>query len=333
MVMLNDLDRFHLVIDVIDRVPGLAERAAHLRQRDGGAPARRPRVHARARRRRPGDPGLGLAVLNVLVVNAGSTSLKLALVEGETATPVDDFVAADAVGHRIVHFGERGDRRGRRRRPGPRPHRGGRRGRAAPQPARARRARRAPARRFPMCRTSPSPTPPSTGRSRRRRAATRSPPSWARSRGSASTGSPCSRSSSASTRPGSSSAISAAAAPSPPSGTGAPSTRRWATRRSRARRWAPAPARSIRARCSTCSAPGTSVDELDRVAQRGVGPAGARRPRRPVRVLPLHVPPREGGRRDGRRARRSRRARLQRRHRREPRRRPGSGRRPAAPPR
>jgi xylulose-5-phosphate/fructose-6-phosphate phosphoketolase len=32
MVMLNDLDRFHLVMDVIDRVPGLAERAAHLRQ-------------------------------------------------------------------------------------------------------------------------------------------------------------------------------------------------------------------------------------------------------------------------------------------------------------
>jgi xylulose-5-phosphate/fructose-6-phosphate phosphoketolase len=32
MVMLNDLDRFHLVIDVIDRVPRLAERCAHLRQ-------------------------------------------------------------------------------------------------------------------------------------------------------------------------------------------------------------------------------------------------------------------------------------------------------------
>jgi xylulose-5-phosphate/fructose-6-phosphate phosphoketolase len=32
MVMLNDLDRFHLVTDVIDRVPGLAEREAHLRQ-------------------------------------------------------------------------------------------------------------------------------------------------------------------------------------------------------------------------------------------------------------------------------------------------------------
>ena len=32
MVMLNDLDRFHLVVDVIDRVPGLAVRAAGLRQ-------------------------------------------------------------------------------------------------------------------------------------------------------------------------------------------------------------------------------------------------------------------------------------------------------------
>jgi xylulose-5-phosphate/fructose-6-phosphate phosphoketolase len=32
MVMLNDLDRFHLVTDVIDRVPGLAARAGHVRQ-------------------------------------------------------------------------------------------------------------------------------------------------------------------------------------------------------------------------------------------------------------------------------------------------------------
>jgi xylulose-5-phosphate/fructose-6-phosphate phosphoketolase len=32
MVMLNDLDRFHLVMDVIDRVDGLAVRAAGLRQ-------------------------------------------------------------------------------------------------------------------------------------------------------------------------------------------------------------------------------------------------------------------------------------------------------------
>jgi xylulose-5-phosphate/fructose-6-phosphate phosphoketolase len=32
MVMLNDLDRFHLVIDVIDRVPELVDRAGGLRQ-------------------------------------------------------------------------------------------------------------------------------------------------------------------------------------------------------------------------------------------------------------------------------------------------------------
>jgi xylulose-5-phosphate/fructose-6-phosphate phosphoketolase len=32
MVMLNDLDRFHLVMDVVDRVPGLSGHAAGLRQ-------------------------------------------------------------------------------------------------------------------------------------------------------------------------------------------------------------------------------------------------------------------------------------------------------------
>jgi xylulose-5-phosphate/fructose-6-phosphate phosphoketolase len=33
MVMLNDLDRYHLVLDVVDRVTGLGPRAAGLRQR------------------------------------------------------------------------------------------------------------------------------------------------------------------------------------------------------------------------------------------------------------------------------------------------------------
>jgi xylulose-5-phosphate/fructose-6-phosphate phosphoketolase len=33
MVMMNDMDRFHLVMDVIDRVPGLGQRAASVRQR------------------------------------------------------------------------------------------------------------------------------------------------------------------------------------------------------------------------------------------------------------------------------------------------------------
>ncbi|MBS2963802.1 phosphoketolase family protein [Actinocrinis puniceicyclus] len=50
MVMLNDLDRYHLVIDVIDRVPGLAVRGAHLRQAMIDARAR-----ARAYTREVGD--------------------------------------------------------------------------------------------------------------------------------------------------------------------------------------------------------------------------------------------------------------------------------------
>jgi acetate kinase len=45
--------------------------------------------------------------MRVLVVNAGSTSLKLHLVEGDDAEAVDSFVPADAVGHRIVHGGRR----------------------------------------------------------------------------------------------------------------------------------------------------------------------------------------------------------------------------------
>jgi len=45
--------------------------------------------------------------VDVLVVNAGSTSLKLHLVRGDESRQVDDFVAADAVGHRVVHGGRR----------------------------------------------------------------------------------------------------------------------------------------------------------------------------------------------------------------------------------
>jgi xylulose-5-phosphate/fructose-6-phosphate phosphoketolase len=50
MVMLNDLDRFHLVIDVIDRVPGLAASAAQLRQDMVDA-----RIKARAYTREHGE--------------------------------------------------------------------------------------------------------------------------------------------------------------------------------------------------------------------------------------------------------------------------------------
>jgi acetate kinase len=44
---------------------------------------------------------------SVLTVNAGSTSLKLRLVEGEESRPVESFEPADAVGHRVVHGGPR----------------------------------------------------------------------------------------------------------------------------------------------------------------------------------------------------------------------------------
>jgi xylulose-5-phosphate/fructose-6-phosphate phosphoketolase len=50
MVMLNDLDRFHLVVDVIDRVPGLSESSAHLRQEMMDA-----RLRARAYTREQGE--------------------------------------------------------------------------------------------------------------------------------------------------------------------------------------------------------------------------------------------------------------------------------------
>jgi acetate kinase len=45
--------------------------------------------------------------LRVLVVNAGSTSLKLHLVEGAESSPVETFVECDTVGHRVVHGGPR----------------------------------------------------------------------------------------------------------------------------------------------------------------------------------------------------------------------------------
>jgi xylulose-5-phosphate/fructose-6-phosphate phosphoketolase len=50
MVMLNDLDRFHLAMDVIDRVPALGSRAAELRQRMADE-----RVRCRAYTRQEGE--------------------------------------------------------------------------------------------------------------------------------------------------------------------------------------------------------------------------------------------------------------------------------------
>ncbi|MFG3442956.1 phosphoketolase [Nonomuraea sp. NPDC047897] len=50
MAMLNDIDRYHLVMDVIDRVPGLGASEAHLRQRMSDA-----RLRARAHTREFGE--------------------------------------------------------------------------------------------------------------------------------------------------------------------------------------------------------------------------------------------------------------------------------------
>ena len=56
IVMLNDLDRFHLVMDVIDRVPSLGSRAATLRQQMSDA-----RLAARAYTRQHGEDDPAIA--------------------------------------------------------------------------------------------------------------------------------------------------------------------------------------------------------------------------------------------------------------------------------
>ena len=81
MVVMNDMDRFHLVMDVIDRVPGLAERAGQLRQRMVDTLVQAPRLDPGARRGPARGPQLDLVCIavmtRVLVVNAGSSSLKV----------------------------------------------------------------------------------------------------------------------------------------------------------------------------------------------------------------------------------------------------------------
>jgi acetate kinase len=63
-----------------------------------------PGPHARPWRGRPRDRQLDLAVLTV---NAGSTSLKLHLVQAGESRSVEAFEPAEAVGHRVVHGGAR----------------------------------------------------------------------------------------------------------------------------------------------------------------------------------------------------------------------------------
>jgi xylulose-5-phosphate/fructose-6-phosphate phosphoketolase len=56
MAMRNDIDRFHLVIDAIDRLPQLEGRADHLRQEMADA-----RLHARAYAREHGEDDPAIA--------------------------------------------------------------------------------------------------------------------------------------------------------------------------------------------------------------------------------------------------------------------------------
>ena len=100
--MLNDLDRFHLVMDVIDRVPALGSSAAVLRQRMADA-----RLAARRYTREHGEDDPAISgwtwelTVRVLVVNAGSSSLKLRLLGGDDAVEQTADVEADrTVGRR-----------------------------------------------------------------------------------------------------------------------------------------------------------------------------------------------------------------------------------------
>ena len=73
IVMLNDLDRFHLVMDVVDRVPGLAAGASHLRQEMSDRRLAGQGLHAQVRRRRSRDSRLDLAVLITWEESSSST--------------------------------------------------------------------------------------------------------------------------------------------------------------------------------------------------------------------------------------------------------------------
>ena len=136
----------------------------------------------------------------ILVVNAGSTSLKLAPGRRaerrrERLESLDDVdpAALDAVAHRVVHGGERfRDAGARRRRRAGRDRAAASRSRRCTTPRRCASSTR-PGGASPACRTWPCSTPRSTPRSRPRRRPTPCPAAGARSGGCAGTASTASR--------------------------------------------------------------------------------------------------------------------------------------------
>ena len=87
MVMRNDLDRFHLVMDVIDRVPGLAIARGLAAPAPRRRAAARPGLHPRARRgptrRSATGPGRRerSTTVRILVLNPGSATLKATVLD------------------------------------------------------------------------------------------------------------------------------------------------------------------------------------------------------------------------------------------------------------
>ena len=58
MTVMNDMDRFHLVMDTIDRLPQTGSKGAYLKQQLAGQAHRAQAVHRRTRRGHAGDPRL-----------------------------------------------------------------------------------------------------------------------------------------------------------------------------------------------------------------------------------------------------------------------------------
>jgi len=83
MVMLNDLDRFHLVMDVIDHVPSLGSRAARLRQQMTDA-----RLEARQYTRDHGEDLPSIA--SWVWPDAGDTAIEVGGTPGSAATGGDN---------------------------------------------------------------------------------------------------------------------------------------------------------------------------------------------------------------------------------------------------